>query len=553
MKKFSILLLSLFSLLLLASCKQDSLQAKITIETITPARTSVYLVLNVDDPTEELTAGTIEAKTFYNGNLVSTATAITDEDEVTTVEVTGLSIGYEYKLEIHATSNKKGYKLTETTFKTSTLGATIDNPKIINTIAEFRDMESDLSAYYKLGSDLDFSETPFVPMFQSMNFQGFLDGNGKTLKNITINQRRSYTSVFGRNNGTIKDLNVENINISLVGPNTSSQYVGLIVARNTGTLNNVNILNGQMTLNFNYVGNVYVGGLAAYNDVNGKILNSSVKATFDLTAAGRTEFSAGGIAGRVVASTITNSSAELTANLDNADSAYIGGAIGYITNSATLTPNVTKTKSTLTLSTKTNVIQTSKLDGKVEVIQVSIGGFVGRAIGTTFNEVYANLEMTLQEASNTSNEQSIYDTYAVGGFAGSISSSTSLSNVLVSSDILVDDSADELIHGFERLYIGSITGEVYNSSYHKVLSIDSSIVVDSNNKLFISLSPLNGNSEKIELGNFEGVIITLNTVEYLNQKVIQNSKDDLETFDLVSSSRIDYFTSQFILEILNNL
>ncbi|MDD2575137.1 MAG: hypothetical protein PHD47_01565 [Acholeplasmataceae bacterium] len=551
MKKFSILLLSIFSLLLV-SCKQDTLSAKITIESITPARTSVYLVLNVDDPTEELTEGTIEAKAFYNGNLVSTAIAITDEDELTTVEVTGLSIGYEYKLEIYATSNKKGYKLTETTFKTSTLGATIDNPKIINTIDEFREMESDVSAYYRLGSDLDFSETPFVPMFQSMNFQGFLDGNGKTLKNITINQRRSYTSIFGRNNGTIKDLNVENITISLVGPNTSSQYVGLMVARNTGTLNNINILNGQVTLNFNYVGNVYVGGLVAYNDVNGKILNSSVKATFDLTSAGRTEFSAGGISGRVVASTITNSSAELTVNLDNADSAYIGGAIGYITNSATLTPNITKTQATLTLSSETNVVQTSKLDGKVEVIQVSIGGFVGRAVGTTFNEVYANLDMTLVEASNTSNEQSNYDTYAVGGFSGSISSSTSLTNVLVSSDILVGNSADEMIHGFERLYVGSITGEAYNSRYDKVLSIDSSIVVDSNN-LLISLSPLNGNSEEIELGNFDAVTITLNTVEYLNQKVIQRNIDDLETLDLVSGSRTDYFTSEFILQILNNL
>lgn len=552
MKKYSILLLSVLSLLLLASCNKDPLTAKITIESITPARTSVFLVLNVDDPLEELTEETIEAKAYYNGDLVATATAVTDEDEITTVELTGLSIGYEYKLEIFATADKKGYKFIETTFKTSTLGATIDNPKIINTVEEFRKMESDVSAYYQLGSDIDFSETPFVPMFQSTNFQGFLDGNGKTLKNITINQRRSYTSVFGRNNGTIKDLNVENITISLVGSNTSSQYVGLIVARNTGTINNVNILSGQITLDFNYVGNVYVGGLAAYNDVNGKILNSSVKATFDLTAAGRTEFSAGGIAGRVVASTVTNASSELTVNLDNADSAYIGGAIGYITNSATLTPSVTKTKATLALSTKTNVIQTSKTDGKVEVIQVSIGGFVGRAIGTTFNEVYAHLDMTLLEASNTANEQSNYDTYAVGGFAGSISSSTTVTNVLVSSDIIVGNSADEMIHGFERLFVGSITGEAYNSSYDKVLSIDSSIVVDSND-LLISLSPLNGNSEKTSSGSFDGITITLNAVEYLDKKVIYRSVEDIETLDLVASSRDDYFTSEFILGILNNL
>ncbi|MDY0316392.1 MAG: hypothetical protein RBQ63_01315, partial [Acholeplasmatales bacterium] len=85
MKKYSILLLSVLSLLLLASCNKDSLTAKITIESITPARTSVFLVLNVDDPLEELTEETIEAKAYYNGDLVATATAVTDENEITTV------------------------------------------------------------------------------------------------------------------------------------------------------------------------------------------------------------------------------------------------------------------------------------------------------------------------------------------------------------------------------------------------------------------------------------------------------------------------------------
>lgn len=552
MKKFSVILLSIFSILVLVACKDDALSAKISIESITPARTSVYLVLKVEDPKEEITEGTIEAKVYNKDNLMATAVAKTDDEGVTTIEVTGLSIGYEYKLEIHVTADKKGYKLAETTFKTSTLGASTDNPKLIKTLDDLKAMETDVTAYYRLENDIDFSSAPFLPLFQSVNFQGNFDGNGKSFKNIIINQRRSYTAIFGRNNGTIKDLNLENVTVSLVGPNSSSQYVGLLTARNTGTINNVTITSGEVILDFNYVGNVYVGGLTAYNDVNGKILNSNVTATFNLTAVGRTEFSAGGFAGRMIASTITNSTSNLTVNLTNADSAFIGGAVGYVTNSATLKPAITKSKADLTLNATTAVTQTSKVDNKVEVIQVSIGGFVGRAIGSSFNEVYANSSITLNGASNQAIEQSSYDTYALGGFAGSLSSSTSVTNALVKSNLVVGSKVEETINGFDRLYVGSIAGEAYNTSYDKVLAVDSNIESNSNS-LLIALSPLNGNVDKAEVGAFDSVTVSLNNVDYINQKVVFHSLDNLETFDLTETSRTDYFTSEFINTILNSL
>jgi len=552
MKKFSVILLSLFSILVLVACKDNALSAKISIESITPARTSVYLVLKVEDPKEEITEGTIEAKVYNKDNLMATAVAKTDDEGVTTIEVTGLSIGYEYKLEIHVTADKKGYKLAETTFKTSTLGASTDNPKLIKTLDDLKAMETDVTAYYRLENDIDFSSAPFLPLFQSVNFQGNFDGNGKSFKNIIINQRSSYTAIFGRNNGTIKDLNLENVTVSLVGPNSSSQYVGLLTARNTGTINNVTITSGEVILDFNYVGNVYVGGLTAYNDVNGKILNSNVTATFNLTAAGRTEFSAGGFAGRMIASTITNSTSNLTVNLTNADSAFIGGAVGYVTNSATLKPAITKSKADLTLNATTAVTQTSKVDNKVEVIQVSIGGFVGRAIGSSFNEVYANSSITLNGASNQAIEQSSYDTYALGGFAGSLSSSTSVTNALVKSNLVVGSKVEETINGFDRLYVGSIAGEAYNTSYDKVLAVDSNIESNSNS-LLIALSPLNGNVDKAEVGAFDLVTVSLNNVDYINQKVVFHSLDNLETFDLTETSRTDYFTSEFINTILNSL
>ena len=58
-------------------------------------------------------------------------------------------------------------------------------------------LDDDYSAYYKLVNDLDFSEVEdFTPLFLSRAFTGSFDGDGKTLSNLTINERHTYVAIF---------------------------------------------------------------------------------------------------------------------------------------------------------------------------------------------------------------------------------------------------------------------------------------------------------------------------------------------------------------------
>ena len=199
---------------------------------------------------------------------------------------------------------------------TNTLAGTgtQSDPWLIKSTDDWKVATSTLDAdphYYRLDSDLDFANTRFYQMGTNENkFNGTFLGNHKTINNITT-VGYHYTGVFGYNEGTIKDLVFNNLNIT-----NQTNYVG-ITGYNSGTINGIKARN--LTVDAGQASNIYsfVGGITGSNV--GNIKNVDVQG--NLTGTGNR---VGGIAGQITTGTIADFVFKGTVSGGNS----IGGAVG---------------------------------------------------------------------------------------------------------------------------------------------------------------------------------------------------------------------------------
>lgn len=167
--------------------------------------------------------------------------------------------------------------------------------------------------YYKLTSDLDFTNITYPVI----NFEGNLDGNNKTIRNITTNSSGLFDFIGNYEKQTkIENLTVENIRVY----SNKGDYLGALssIAQNV-IINNVHLKNGSVTNDGQMKHNsISTGGFIGnvYSDVT--ITNSST--TLNVTA----EKNVGGFIGLNQNATIKNSFA---ANIVNGNS-NLGGFIG---------------------------------------------------------------------------------------------------------------------------------------------------------------------------------------------------------------------------------
>lgn len=108
-------------------------------------------------------------------------------------------------------------------------------------------------------------------------FNGIFDGQGHTISGIYIDSTVNYDyfdrALFSRNNGTIKNINIENARIEITDTENISNdsSVGILTGSNYGTIQSVNIINSS--INVITTKSVYTGGIAGRN--NGIIENCS--------------------------------------------------------------------------------------------------------------------------------------------------------------------------------------------------------------------------------------------------------------------------------------
>lgn len=233
------------------------------------------------------------------------------------------------------------------------------DPYRVKTAVDFNNMTYNLTAYYQLVNNIDFSATVLNAICsQDKQFEGTLDGNGFAVTGVSI-------TTYSSNRGLVPVLATTGqiINLTVNANITSGQTVGGIVAVNYGLIQNC-VVNGSISPIYNVSSAVLnAGGIAGIN--NGQIVkcvnNASVNPQNNLNityAGGITATNNGTIsgcgnnsdvsatyAGGIVAYSVGNISysynnynARITATAFNNGItcyAYAGGIAGYISSSTT--------------------------------------------------------------------------------------------------------------------------------------------------------------------------------------------------------------------------
>lgn len=433
-KRIILFIMTLFASVLLVSCGKDA-KPKTTIDEMIVGRNTMDLVFTIKKPSKSVNLNSIEGKLYYDGSFIRVIEGSLVEDTESTfkINVSNLSIDYEYKLEVTVIVNKKVKTLFTKTFKTKLEGSSSEAPIIIKTVDDFLKLEDDYNAYYILENDLDFSDVEeFTPLFLSKAFAGNFDGNNKTIKNVKIDKRSTYVGLFGRNSGTIKNLNIDNMTVNLLGASQSSQYISILSGRNTGAIENVNITNSSINTSFSHSGIVRIGGLAGYSESGSNIKNSTVEIDFNIEGVSRSEFYLGGIVGELNGADMSGSKAKTTIIIKNTTTAYIGGAIGHMTNSTLNDSSAKESEAELDITINTKI---DRVVSNSKTVAISIGGFVGKMLQSSIVDAYAKAKIVYPTAHNVVSNQSSSDKISLGGFAGSVTNRSTLENVLADSDI----------------------------------------------------------------------------------------------------------------------
>lgn len=126
---------------------------------------------------------------------------------------------------------------------------TEDDPWQINSSADWNAVAESINGaaaeapylsehYYVLTADIDFKNQAAVPIsFNAESliyFQGLFDGRGHALRNVKTTASGSSYGLFGGNDGTIRDLVVENLSLS-----TAYKTAGGVVGTNRGVIDGV--------------------------------------------------------------------------------------------------------------------------------------------------------------------------------------------------------------------------------------------------------------------------------------------------------------------------
>lgn len=102
---------------------------------------------------------------------------------------------------------------------------TEDYPYMITTTEQFERIKDHSDAHFALGNDLDFGGKTITPIEK---FSGSLDGNGFIISNcwVTVNSdsKTIYAGLFGELTGTVRNLQVEKVNVNAASTNTEGTY-----------------------------------------------------------------------------------------------------------------------------------------------------------------------------------------------------------------------------------------------------------------------------------------------------------------------------------------
>lgn len=243
---------------------------------------------------------------------------------------------------------------------TSKLGSgSAADPYMVYSASGFVNIKNAPTQNYEVYGELNLTNawTP-IP-----SFSGVIDGKGYKVNGLTINSTSASGGLVSSNTGTIKNLQLLNVNCS------ATNSFGVVAGSNAGgTIQNV-IVSGSITAT--QTGDLPVGGIAGDLTGSGKVTQCYAK--LNMTVASNM---AGGLVGRINGGTpeisYSTSTGSLTINAASATPTKIGGILGRIVNTAGTAGVVKNCASSMSIkATGTNATSVN-----------SVGGIFGADQGT---------------------------------------------------------------------------------------------------------------------------------------------------------------------------
>ena len=305
---------------------------------------------------------------------------------------------------------------------------------------DLQNMQEDLTANYILMNDIDLSGINWKPMRPSKTgvytsgFTGTLEGNGFTIRNLTVNaEQYDSGALFYQNEGTIQNLRVTG-QITLTSESGIVRYAAALAIYNKGTIYNCTSAAG-ITAGGDMP--VRVGGLASEN--KGTIDYCRYTGTIHASAGGG-EVSVGGITyindnsavishcenvGIILAESGNSTEVKDTiSSLVNESSIHLGGIAGKTDWHST----IDQCRATCTI----------RITGESYYEYWYIGGIVGSGFVATFSNCCFNGTLSI----NVDIKDVASGIYKVGGLAGDGGYESKYENCYVSG--VITDSSPSL-------------------------------------------------------------------------------------------------------------
>ena len=141
---------------------------------------------------------------------------------------------------------------------------TLADPYVITTAADLDNVNSNLSASYVLGNDIDLTLITYdkAVIAHSNQFTGKFDGAGFTITGLTITSSNNNTGFIGQTRGaTIENLSIVGANVTITGNNKSNAGILCGYAFNGTTISDCYV-SGSIA------GGSNLGGLVGYNQLS---------------------------------------------------------------------------------------------------------------------------------------------------------------------------------------------------------------------------------------------------------------------------------------------
>lgn len=269
---------------------------------------------------------------------------------------------------------------------------TSESPYIIDNVDKFNKIAD---AYYTITQDMNFTGVTFTPI---STFSGTLDGNGKTISNLTFSVGDDNGGIFAVNNGTIKNLNITDATVTKNGSLDNNGGTGILVGVNNNKISNCVINSSNLNASLSSKGtDVGIGLLVGINN-SGKTISECTIDASSISINNSKECHVGGLVGYNLTGNIEFSSVKSTTHIDYT-ATVAGGNIGGL---------IGRNKGGTIKGCSTNIdINTTGCN-----LGLKIAGFIGDAFyagATTIEGCYTTGTLTFKP-----------DTHTYGGFAGSL-------------------------------------------------------------------------------------------------------------------------------------